>query len=44
MTEKKNHSGMGLWEVNQILKRTKNAKLITLKDENFFKQHLEIYY
>lgn len=43
ITEKENHLGMGLWEVNQILKRTKNAKLITSKNDLYFKQQLEIY-
>lgn len=44
ITEKENHSGMGLWEVNEILKRINNAKLITCKDEKYFKQHIEIFY
>ena len=43
-SEKSNHLGLGLWEVNIILKRNNNIKLITSKDENYFKQHLEIYY
>lgn len=43
-TTKENHSGMGLWEVNQILKRNNNVNLITDNDINFFKQTLEIYY
>ena len=44
ITEKENHSGMGLWEVNQILKRNQNVKLITDKNDLYFKQQLEIYY
>lgn len=43
-TEKENHSGMGLWEVNQIIKRNNNLNLITEPNDNFFKQYLEIYY
>lgn len=44
ITEKKGHSGMGLWEVNQILKRNNNINLTTSNNEIYFKQHLEIYY
>lgn len=44
ISEKENHSGMGLWEVKQILKRNNNVNLITKKDNEYFKQHLEIYY
>ena len=44
VTGKNNHSGIGLWEVNKIIKRNNNIKLVTTKDEKFFKQHLEIYY
>ena len=43
-TSKKNHTGMGLWEVKQILKRNNNVNLITNKDINYFKQSIEIYY
>ena len=43
-TSKENHTGMGLWEVKQILNRNNNVNLITVKDENSFKQSLEIYY
>ncbi len=43
-TSKQNHTGMGLWEVKQILKRINNVNLITSKNEIFFKQSLEIYY
>ena len=43
-TSKENHTGMGLWEVNQIIKRNNNIKLDTTKDNNYFKQTLEIYY
>ena len=44
ITEKNNHTGMGLWEVNQILKRNNNVNLITKKDDIYFEQNLEIYY
>ena len=43
-TSKTNHSGLGLWEVNQILRRNNNIKLITEKSEKYFIQTLEIYY
>ena len=44
VTEKKNHTGMGLWEVNQIVKRNNNIKLITEPGSELFSQTLEIYY
>ena len=44
ITEKKEHMGMGLWEVKQILNRNNNVNLITTKDNTYFKQTLEIYY
>ena len=44
ITGKENHSGMGLWEVSQILNRNNNSKLITEPSELLFKQRLEIYY
>lgn len=43
-TSKENHTGMGLWEVMQILNRNNNANLITTKDKIYFKQTIEIYY
>ena len=43
-TSKENHTGMGLWEVKHILNRNNNVNLITVKDENYFKQSIEIYY
>jgi len=42
-TSKKDHTGLGLWEVNQILNKNDNLSLYTSKDNNFFKQQLEIY-
>ena len=35
--------GLGLWEVNKILKRSKNLNLYTTKDSYFFTQQLEMY-
>jgi two-component system sensor histidine kinase AgrC len=43
LSGKSNHSGIGLWEVKQILKRHKNIDLITEKNDIYFKQQLEIY-
>lgn len=41
---KKGNSGLGLWEIRQILKKNDNLNLYTTKDEEFFKQQLEIFY
>lgn len=41
---KKNHTGMGLWEVREILMRNNNVNLYTSKDDEYFKQQLEIFY
>lgn len=41
---KENHTGLGLWEVRKIIKKTKNVNLYTTKSDKFFKQQLEIYY
>ena len=43
VSEKENHSGMGLWEIKQILMKNNNIKLITTNDDKYFKQQLEIY-
>ena len=43
LSGKENHSGLGLWEVRQILKKNNNLNLHTTKDNKFFKQQLEIY-
>lgn len=40
---KPNNTGLGLWEVRQILKKNTNLNLFTTKDDKFFKQQLEIY-
>lgn len=42
-TSKPNHSGIGLWEVNQILNKNTNLALYTTKNEVFFKQQFEMY-
>ena len=41
---KEKHMGMGLWEVNQIVNRFNNIKLVPSKDGEYFCQQLEIYY
>lgn len=41
---KKNHTGLGLWEVKEILKKNNNVNLYTFKNEKYFSQQLEIYY
>ena len=40
---KPGNTGLGLWEVRQILKKNNNLNLFTSKDERFFKQQLEMY-
>lgn len=41
---KENHTGLGLWEVRQILNKNNNVNLHTDKNEEYFIQQLEIYY
>lgn len=41
---KETNSGLGLWEVRQILKKNNNLNLFTTKSEEFFSQQFEIYY
>ena len=41
---KENHTGLGLWEVNNILKKNNNLSLFTTKNDKYFSQQLEIYY
>ena len=43
-SSKEKHSGIGLWEVKQILNKNSNVNLITTNSEIYFKQSLEIYY
>lgn len=40
---KSGNSGLGLWEVRQILKKNNNLNLFTTKNDTFFKQQLEMY-
>lgn len=40
---KPNNTGLGLWEVRQILKKSTNLNLFTTKNDKFFIQQLEIY-
>lgn len=40
---KQGNSGLGLWEVRQILKKNKNLNLFTSKNNKFFRQQLEMY-
>ena len=44
VTSKENHSGLGLWEIKEILKRNNNLDLKTEKNEQFFIQQFEIHY
>ena len=41
---KETNSGLGLWEVRQVLKKNNNLNLFTTKNEEFFVQQFEIYY
>lgn len=41
---KKTNSGLGLWEVRQVLKKNNNLNLFTSKSDKFFSQQFEIYY
>lgn len=41
---KKGNSGLGLWEVRQILKKHNNLNLYTTKNNVYFKQDFEIYF
>ena len=40
---KEGNTGLGLWEVRQILKRNHNLNLFTTTDDIYFKQQLEMY-
>lgn len=44
ISEKENHTGLGLWEVRKIIKKNDNVNLFTTKTDQFFSQQLEIYY
>ncbi len=41
--EEEGSHGLGLWEVNKILKKSKNLNLYTTKNDKFFVQDLEIF-
>lgn len=43
ITGKENHSGLGLWEVHNIVKKNSNVNLSTTKTDKFFSQQLELY-
>lgn len=40
---KEGNTGLGLWEVRQILSKNNNLNLFTKKDDKYFTQQLEIY-
>ena len=40
---KPKNTGLGLWEVDKIIKRHKNLARFTTKTDEFFKQQIEIY-
>lgn len=42
-TSKRDHTGLGLWEIRKILKRNNNLNLHTTKDKKYFTQQFEIY-
>lgn len=42
-SSKPNNTGLGLWEVRQILKKNNNLNLYTTKNNIFFNQQLEMY-
>lgn len=41
---KEKNTGLGLWEIRQIMKKHNNLNLYTTKTDNFFSQQFEIYY
>ena len=41
---KQGNTGLGLWEIRQILKKNNNLNLFTTKNETFFTQQFEIFY
>ena len=43
MSSKKEHFGIGLWEVRRYVKKSKNLDLKTIKTEKFFIQNFYIY-
>lgn len=43
VSSKPNNTGLGLWEVRQILKKHNNLNLFTTKNKDYFRQQFEIY-
>ena len=41
---KEGNTGLGLWEIRQILKKNNNLNLYTTKSNEYFTQQFEIYY
>lgn len=41
---KEGNTGLGLWEIRQILKKNNNLNLYTSKNDEYFSQQFEIYY
>lgn len=41
---KQGNTGLGLWEIQQILKKNNNLNLFTTKNDTFFSQQFEIFY
>lgn len=41
---KEGNTGLGLWEIRQILKKHNNLNLFTSKNDKYFSQQFEIYY
>ena len=41
---KEGNTGLGLWEIRQILKKNNNLNLFTTKNNEFFTQQFEIFY
>lgn len=39
----KGNTGLGLWKIQDILKKDSNLELFTTKDEDMFKQRIEVY-
>lgn len=42
-SSKSNNTGLGLWEVREILKKNHNLNLFTTKNDTLFRQQFEIY-
>lgn len=44
ISSKEKHTGLGLWEVRNLIKKNNNINLFTSKTDKYFSQQLEIYY